>query len=143
MFHAGNLIVVFFQIIDILIAILLNGMGDYTNFFLIGPQGIPDGPSLLQRGLKIPLKNILYFKSDRKKISAVMINGTEEFYGKLSDIENDLPDHFIRIHNRYLVNTAFVSRLTSTSCICGDEELPVSRAYRQELSVAFARMMLT
>ena len=95
------------------------------------------------RTLRLPLKDILYFKSDRKKVTAVTKSGAEEFYGKLSDVESELPGHFTRIHNRYLVNTASVSRLTSTSCFCGDEELPVSRAYRQELAVAFARMMLT
>ena len=94
------------------------------------------------RSLKIPLKNILYFKSDRKKISAVMINGTEEFYGKLSDIENDLPDHFIRIHNRYLANLMQITDLGPASCVCGWEELPVSRACRQQLAAAFARTLL-
>ena len=93
--------------------------------------------------LRLLLKDILYFKSDRKKVTAVTKNGAEEFYGKLNDVDSELSGHFTRIHNRYLVNTASVSRLTPTSCICGDEELPVSRAYRQELAVAFARMMLT
>ena len=94
------------------------------------------------RSLKIPLKNIRYFKSDRKKISAVTLNGTEEFYGKLSDIENDLPDHFIRIHNRYLANLLQITDLCPASCICGGEELPVSRACRQQLAAAFARTLL-
>lgn len=94
------------------------------------------------RSLKIPLKNIFYFKSDRKKVSAVTLNGTEEFYGKLSDIENDLPDHFIRIHNRYLANLMQITDLGPASCICGGEELPVSRACRQQLAAAFARTLL-
>lgn len=91
---------------------------------------------------RIPLKEIHYFKSDRKKLEVALEDGREEFYGKLSDVEMELPDYFVRIHNRYLVNLNFVTELKSASCICAGEELPVSRGCRQELSVAFARMML-
>lgn len=53
-----------------------------------------------------------------------------------------MPSFFQRIHNRYLVNLNYVTKLDKNTCICNGEELPVSRAYKQELSVAFARMML-
>lgn len=92
--------------------------------------------------LKIPLKDICYFKSDRKRIEAVMEDKTEVFYGRLSDVETELPDYFARCHNRYLVNLNFVTKLAGNTCICGGEELPVSRGYKQELSVAFARAWL-
>lgn len=91
---------------------------------------------------KLLLKNVHYFKSDRKKITAVSENGPEEFYGKLSDIEAEMPDYFVRIHNRYLVNLNFVSKVGSTECVCAGEELPVSRGCKQNLAVAFARIML-
>lgn len=92
--------------------------------------------------LRLPLKKVRYFKSDRKKVAAVMEEGVEEFYGKLADLEVSLPEYFIRSHNRYLVNLHHVSRVDSTECICGGEEVPVSRACKQELAVAFARMIL-
>lgn len=96
--------------------------------------------------LKLPLKEVIYFKSDRKKIEAVLEKKTEDFYGKLSDLEAELPGYFIRIHNRYLVNLNYVRKVGSTVCTCvygdAEEELPVSRGCRQEFSVAFAKMML-
>lgn len=94
------------------------------------------------RSLKIPLKDIVYFRSDRKKVSAVTNDRTYEFYGKLADIESELPEYFIRIHNRYLVNLRHVTDLDASSCICGGEELPVSRPNRHSLAAAFARNML-
>ncbi len=94
------------------------------------------------RSLKIPLKDIVYFRSDRKKVSAVTNGRTYEFYGKLADIESELPEYFIRIHNRYLVNLRHVTDLDASSCICGGEELPVSRPNRHSLAAAFARNML-
>lgn len=92
--------------------------------------------------LRLPLKEILYFKSDRKKVTAVAVKGQEVFYARLSDIEAELPTGFIRIHNRYLVNLSHVSRIGNTFCLCGEEQLPVSRACRQELAAAFARKLL-
>ncbi|HIX58863.1 MAG TPA: LytTR family DNA-binding domain-containing protein [Candidatus Blautia gallistercoris] len=91
---------------------------------------------------RLPLKEIYYFKSDRKKVCAVTSRGTQEFYGSLSDVETEVPDWFIRIHNRYLVNLNHISGISTAACSCGGEELPVSRACRQELAVAFAQMML-
>ncbi len=92
--------------------------------------------------VKLPLSQVFYFKSDRKKVRAVMEDGTEEFYGSLSEMEDKLPAFFVRCHNRYLVNLNYVTRVEGKICICGEEELPVSRSSRQELLVAFAKTML-
>ncbi len=92
--------------------------------------------------LRLPLKEVQYFQSDRKKVTAVMNGRREEFYVKLIEMESQLPKYFVKSHNRYLVNLNFVSRVENNSCICGEEELPVSRGCKQALTVAFARMML-
>lgn len=93
--------------------------------------------------IRIRLSNICYFKSDRRKVCGVGPHGEETvFYGRLDDVEQKLPDFFQRIHNRYLVNLNYISRAESTRCICNQQELPVSRTYRQALAVAFAQMML-
>ena len=92
--------------------------------------------------LRLHLKEVRYFQSDRKKVIAETTEGKIEFYGKLSDIETSLPEYFIRIHNRYLVNLNYVTKVESSQCICADKALPVSRGCKQNLAVAFARMML-
>ena len=92
--------------------------------------------------LRLRLKEVRFFSSDRKKVKAETEEGKIEFYGKLNDIETTLPEYFIRIHNRYLVNLNYVTKVESSQCICADEALPVSRGYKQNLAVAFARMML-
>ena len=93
--------------------------------------------------LRLSLQEISYFKSDKRNVCAVQKNGEQiSFYEKLDNVESELPDFFQRIHNRYLVNMNCISKLESASCICGGEELPVSRTYKQPLAVAFARTML-
>ncbi len=93
--------------------------------------------------LRISLREISYFKSDKRSVYAVQKSGEQiSFYEKLDAVEAGLPVFFQRIHNRYLVNMNCISKLKSASCICSGEELPVSRTYKQPLAAAFARTML-
>ncbi|MCI9328418.1 MAG: response regulator transcription factor [Ruminococcus sp.] len=93
--------------------------------------------------LKIPLKKVLAFSSDRRKVVIFLNDGSRpDFYGKLDEVESGLPDYFVRCHNRHLVNLNFVSALEKDRCICGALQFPVSRAFRQPLEIAFARLLL-
>lgn len=92
---------------------------------------------------KIPLRKILAFSSDRRKVVLTLENGEKpDFYGKLDAVEQELPDYFIRCHNRHLVNLNHVTALEKDCCVCGNLQIPVSRAYRQTLEIAFARLLL-
>ena len=92
---------------------------------------------------KIPTKKILAFSSDRRKIIISLEDGNKlEFYGKLDAVETDLPDYFIRCHNRHLVNLNYVTALEKNGCTLRSQSFPVSRAYRQSVEIAFARLLL-
>lgn len=92
---------------------------------------------------KIPAKKILAFSSDRRKIIISLEDGNKlEFYGKLDAVETDLPDYFIRCHNRHLVNLNYVTALEKDGCTLKSQSFPVSRAYRQSVEIAFARLLL-
>lgn len=92
--------------------------------------------------LRLPMDSICYFKSDRRTVNVVTVRENVIFYGKLDDVAAELPACFQRVHNRYLVNMHFVTKIETACCLCHEEEIPVSRAYRQDLAVAFAQMML-
>ena len=92
--------------------------------------------------LRLPLSRVRYFKSDRRTVSASCEDGTESFYGRLDEVEAEAGAEFQRVHNRYLVKLSFVTKIEASRCICAGEEIPVSRAYKQALAVAFAKMML-
>ena len=53
-----------------------------------------------------------------------------------------MPDNFVRIHNRYLVNLKYVQSIQGNSVLIDEEELPVSRSCKQALAIAFAKYML-
>ncbi len=65
---------------------------------------------------KVLIKDILYFESNKRKISIVTASETFEFYGKLNEIENNLKTckfSFLRVHQSFLVNYKHIKdRLT-------------------------------
>lgn len=63
--------------------------------------------------IRILYNDILYFKSSGKKIEIVQKNSIQMFYGKLSEIEKQLPfQMFLSIHKSYLVHADYIEKYT-------------------------------
>lgn len=95
---------------------------------------------------RLPCSDILYFYSDRRYINLVTAVKTYTFYGRLNDIEKQMHKNFIRIHQRYLVNSDKVTFLGSDYLTVDDpscEKLPVSRAYKKDVSEKLAKALLS
>lgn len=91
---------------------------------------------------RIPKKSIRYFRSDRRQVFCVSTLRTCVFYGKLDEVERDVGEGFVRVHQRYLVRAAAVDRLEGNQVFVGEEALPVSRACRPAALTALARAAL-
>ena len=93
-------------------------------------------------GIRLPFRTIRYLFSEKHSVHVVTNTDIVTFYGKLNEVETHLPDCFVRIHNRYLINLRYLKAIEKTYAILGQDVLPVSRSCRQELSVAYARYLL-
>ena len=91
---------------------------------------------------RIPVKNILYFVSDRRRVTCVTAGRSYSFYGKLDQVEQEVGREFVRIHQRYLVRTGAVERFGGSEVCLGDIVLPVSRSCQQRAMLALARTSL-
>ncbi len=91
---------------------------------------------------KLNLTSTIYFSSDKRKVCAVTTTDNIEFYNKLDELYKKLPSFFIRIHQRYIININFASAVEGNEVIVNGETLPVSRFYKQNLIIRFARTML-
>lgn len=61
----------------------------------------------------VPLGDILYFQSNARKITMKSVQGTDVFYGKLNEIDEQLPKEcFIRIHHSTIINYLNVKIIT-------------------------------
>lgn len=111
--------------------------------------------------VRLNLRNTFYFYSDRRQIVAVTSDTADTsaltgrnifsddcsrnaltFYGKLDDLQKELPDYFCRIHQRYLVNLRHIQKTDENSVFINSGKLPISRAHRKNFLIAFAKSML-
>jgi DNA-binding LytR/AlgR family response regulator len=92
--------------------------------------------------IRLALSQIHYFFSDKRSVTAVTDGQAHIFYGKIGDVEQETPAEFVRIHSRYLINLRYLTEIKGSTAVVAQEELPVSRAYKQTLATAFARQLL-
>lgn len=88
------------------------------------------------------LTDILYFYSDKRKVFLVTTKGQYPFYARLDEIEAQLSPHFIRIHQRYLINPNCVDYLGGESVTIHGTVLSCSRKYRETALHRIARAMM-
>lgn len=60
----------------------------------------------------VPMGDIVYMVSERRKIKVVTTKAAFEYYGKLKEAAQCLSEDFIRIHQSYIVNKDYVFRYT-------------------------------
>lgn len=82
--------------------------------------------------------DILYLKADNNTTEFFMKDGSvTNAYKTLKTFENTLPENFTRIHQSYIVNTDYVSRINFGKSICNlkmvPEHLPFSKSYRENM----------
>jgi hypothetical protein len=94
---------------------------------------------------RVPKHTIKFFVSDKRTVTCVTENRDYIFYARLDDVAEEIGSPFVRIHQRYLVNTEAVERITADGVfIYGHSQaLPVSRAYQKEAVPALTRGMLS
>ena len=95
---------------------------------------------------RLPLSGIAYFYSDKRKIN-VVCKGQESslshsFYGKLDEVEEQISGMFVRVHQRYLVNPKWVTRIGSENITVDDQCIPMSRNMKERATVKLAKAML-
>ncbi len=89
--------------------------------------------------VSLPLKDILYFESDKRIITIKTLNEEYSFYGKLDNIEEQLKKlDFVRCHQSFLVNAKKITavRINDLTLNNGDI-IPVSKRRAKETNEAF------
>lgn len=85
-----------------------------------------------RKSKRIELDRLLYIESLADYIQLNLEDGGEVLSKmKISHVEKELPDYFIRIHRSYIINKNKVSSFTREEVLLGEFELPVSRSFRQ------------
>lgn len=93
---------------------------------------------------KIPIRDIFYFESRKRKVYIVTEKEIFEFYGKLNEIEKSLrvsKSVFLRIHQSFLVNYKHIKGLAYDFVIMDNgERLSISEDRRKIISGQYCAM---
>lgn len=86
----------------------------------------------------INVDEVLYLKADNNTTDFIMNNGNKvEAFKTLKHFQGLLPQHFVRIHNSYIINTNYVSRIHFGKAKCAikntNDLIPFSRSYKDNV----------
>ena len=81
---------------------------------------------------------ILYLKADNNTTDFFMKDGsTISAFKTLKTFERKLPSNFVRVHQSYIINVNFVSRINYGKSICAlkssNAQLPFSKSYKENI----------
>ena len=86
----------------------------------------------------VPMKSIMFIESDKRKIKLQTTVRQHSFYGKLDDVEKQLPkDIFWRISKSYIICFAHMSEFTSRCVVISGQKLNISEKYREATKLAY------
>lgn len=88
--------------------------------------------------VSVRLSDILYFESDRRRVTLHLKQETYTFYGKLDDMEKALKGRdFTRCHQSFLVNAKQIKTVSRTEVLLKNgQSLPVSKSRREAVRTA-------
>lgn len=93
---------------------------------------------------KVPVRDILYFESKKRKVFIVTEEETFELYAKLNEIENSLKNckvSFLRVHQSFLVNYKHIKGQSYDLILMDNgKEIPISEDRRKMISAQYCSM---
>ncbi|MDO5028566.1 MAG: LytTR family DNA-binding domain-containing protein [Bacillota bacterium] len=86
-------------------------------------------------------EDILYFVSSNRKVEVRSLEGRDDFYERLDQLEKTLnPKIFLRVHKSYIVNTNYIKNYSATSLVLSNgESIPVSATYAEDFILFLER----
>lgn len=93
---------------------------------------------------KVAIRDILYFESNKRKITIVTDSEIYELYGKLNEIERSLKNckiSFLRVHQSFLVNYKHVQRQAYNYVMMDNgKQISISEDRRKMISEQYCSM---
>ena len=84
----------------------------------------------------IPLNELFYIESLNDYVKVVTADSELVTREKISSLSKKLPDHFVRIHRSFLVNSEKLTSFTATEISILNTTLPISRTYKKQAAKA-------
>lgn len=80
---------------------------------------------------KILLEDILYFEGEKEYVRLVTSSIQLLIYRRLKDIEEQLSEPFVRVHNSYIINTKQLVKIEDNHIYIADKHIPISEKFKE------------
>ena len=82
---------------------------------------------------KIFLNDILFFESQKEYVRVITAAFDILTYRRLKDIEAQLPTHFTRVHQSFIVNIRHMAKIQDNHIHIGEKRIPIGEKFRDSL----------
>lgn len=86
--------------------------------------------SVNKKKARVPIKSILYIESQRENIRIVMEDKEIMTRYSITDLENELPDDFVRIHRSFIVSKSKIDFFDMQDVEIRGKLIPIGRNYK-------------
>ena len=83
--------------------------------------------------VKVNLPDVLFLKSEANYVAFTTIKRSFLTLASLTNLEEQLPDSFVRTHRSYVVNIRCIDEVRTSELIVGGRSVPVSPSYKHQL----------
>lgn len=87
-----------------------------------------------RRTIKIPSAEIVYIEGMNNYAKIILAEGQHIIYKSLTQLLEQLPDYFIRIHKSYIINKRAIRAFTSEYVEIEGKQIPIGKTYRNLIS---------
>jgi two-component system LytT family response regulator len=88
---------------------------------------VKDGTKLI----KIDFDSILYIEGFGDYVKVVAKGKTITSLKNLKDLQSELPEHFIRIHNSYIISVKAIDAIHQNNVLIGEKSVPIGITYKK------------
>jgi DNA-binding LytR/AlgR family response regulator len=92
--------------------------------------------------VKLEYGQILFIEALKEYVNIVLPDGKVLAYKRMKDLEEQLPDNFLRIHNSYIININHLEKIVDNHVLIGATRLPVSASCKAQLLAVINRKLL-
>ena len=108
-----------------------------------GAKSSPEGRSIVVKSgrahIRVMLDEVLFAEVINRKVTLYTVNGSIEYYGRLSELSDIAGDDFVRPHRAFLVNMKYIVSYDSEWIRLSGERIPVARGRHAEFVKAYLR----
>ena len=92
--------------------------------------------------IPVAYSDILYIEGSKEYVTVRTIKGDHLVYKRMKELENKLPENFVRVHNSFIINLTAIHKIEDNHICISNQRIPVSDKYREAFFALVSRNTL-